>query len=176
MQVMAEMDQTLRRKMRLPIAAILSVAGILAACPALAATYTNGRYGYQVSYPENLLIPEREADAGDGLAFHARRRPAKMSVWAAWNLDDEAVDQSPQGVAREAASDCAGRAAYRLVKPNLVALSCETAKGTVIYQKTIISKAELTTVRFGYPGMEKAIWNDVVARVAGSLKQGRPDQ
>ena len=150
---------------------------LIASGPAHAETYTNVRYGYWVSYPADLLVAEPEADAGDGLSFHARQGTAKMSVWATWNLHDEAVDQSPEGVAREAASDCArGPIPYRVVKPKLVAVSCVTSQGRVVYQKTLISKDEVTSVRFEYPKVDSNRWDDVVKRVAASLQQGKPAQ
>ncbi len=158
--------------------AVFSAAVVLATSSlANAATYSNVRYGYWVSYPDDALVAEPEADAGDGRAFHARHGTAKMSVWATWNLHDNAVDQSPRGVAREAAMDCANQALpYRVVKRTFVALSCVTPKGSVIYQKTLISKDVLTSVRFEYPSAEKAHWDDVVKSVAATLQQGGPAQ
>ena len=173
------MKDPIRPRATTLIGAALSASVLLsaAAVPANAATYVNVRYGYGVSYPADLLIAEPEADAGDGRAFHARQGTAKMSVWAQWKLDDDVIDQSPEGIAREAAADCAGgRGAYRLVKPQLVAVSCITPKGVVIYQKTLISKDELTTVRFEYPYTERERWDHVVTRVAASLQQGKPAQ
>jgi hypothetical protein len=148
----------------------------LAPGPANAATYVNVRYGYSVSYPADLLVAERESDAGDGRRFHAREGTAKAAVWAGWRAYDE-FDRSPEAVARLAASDCAGgKVAYRLVKPTLVALSCVTPDGKVLYSKTLIAKDRLTTVTFEYPLAERKRWDPVVARVAGSLHQGTPAQ
>lgn len=31
--------------------------------------YTNARYLYQICYPDDLLVPQKKADDGDGLAF-----------------------------------------------------------------------------------------------------------
>jgi hypothetical protein len=141
--------------------------------PASAATYVNVRYGYAVSYPADLLVAEPEADAGDGRMFHARQGTAKMSVWGEWKMDG--LDQSPAGIAREAGSHCApGGAAYRVVKPRLVALSCVTPEGWVTYQKTLIGKEALTTVTFDYPTAERRRWDPVVASIAASLRQGTP--
>lgn len=158
--------------------AVVSVLAFLAPLtPANAATYTNVRYGYWLSYPADLMVAEREADAGDGRSFRARQGTATMAVWATWNLHDGAVDQSPEGVAREAASDCVrGPIPYRVVKPSLVAVSCITPRGHVIYQKTLINKEVLTSVRFEYPNSENARWDDVVKHVAASLQQGKPAQ
>jgi hypothetical protein len=158
-----------------PIFTALGAIALLwvASAPASAATYVNVRYGYAVDYPADLLIAEPEADAGDGRMFHAHQGTAKMSVWAEWKMDG--LDQSPEDIAREAGSHCAaGRVAYKVVKPRLVALSCVTAEGRATYQKTLIGKAALTTVTFDYPATERRRWDPVVASIAASMRQGTP--
>ncbi len=160
------------RHLLTPALAALALSTV-AAFPASAADYANARYGYFVSYPANLLVAEREADSGDGRKFHAKRGTAKMAVWAEWKMDE--LDQSPDHIAREAASDCdGGKVAYKVVKPKLVALSCVTPKGRVHYQKTLIGKDAVTTLTFEYAASEKARWDPVVARVSTSLQQGTP--
>jgi hypothetical protein len=133
------------------------------------ATYANARFGYSVSYPADLLIPEREADNGDGRKFHARRGTAKMSVWGSYN----ALDQTPEGIIHDYARDCsAGKPTFKTAKPHLAAFSCTTTTGGVIYQKTLIRRDVLTSVRFEYPSAERAVWDPVVQRVSSSLKAG----
>ncbi|MEW6596461.1 MAG: hypothetical protein AB1429_03085 [Pseudomonadota bacterium] len=137
----------------------------------------NVRYGYLVSYPADLLVAEPESDAGDGRRFHARQGSAKLVVWAEWRLDDDTIDQTPFAISRSAASDCAeGKVSYRLVRPAVVAMSCVTKIGVVVYQKTLISKDKLTSVRFEYPYAERKRWDQVVTRVAASLHGGSPAQ
>jgi hypothetical protein len=133
------------------------------------ATYVNSRFGYSVSYPADLLIPEPEADNGDGRKFHDRHATAVMSVWGAYNADQ----QSPQDIARNYEGDCgAGKVGYEVAKPQLVAFSCITPAGRVIYQKTLIRHDVLTTVRFDYPAEEQAVWDPAVRQVSGSLSAG----
>ena len=133
------------------------------------ATYVNARFGYSVSYPADLLVPEPEADNGDGRRFHARRGTAAMLVWGAYNAEK----QSPAGIARQYEADCgAGKVTYKVAKPALVAFSCITPAGRLIYQKTLIRRDVLATVRFEYPAAEQATWNPVVQRVSASLSAG----
>ena len=108
----------------------------LMALPAQAATYINARFGYSISYPESLLIAEREADNGDGRTFHAHNGTAKVSVWGA-NRDDDS-EKTPQAIARSYQTDCGAKPANQVIKPKLVAFSCATAAGRVIYQKILI--------------------------------------
>lgn len=149
----------------------------MVAAPARAADYVNVRYGYVVSYPANLLVAEPESDAGDGRRFHAHQGSAKLVVWAEWNLHDDAIAQTLHAILRSAASDCVeGNDSYRLVRPTVVVVSCVTKIGVIVYQKTLISRDKLTSIRFEYPYAERKRWDQVVIRVAASLHQGSPAQ
>lgn len=140
--------------------------------PAFAATYGNARFGYSIRYPENLLVAEREADNGDGRAFHARTGLAKVLVWGAYRAMD--YEQTPSGIAREYERHCSGgKVTYQVVKSTLVAFSCITPTRHVIYQKTLISPEVLRTVRFEYPYADRAIWDPVVQQVANSFTVAR---
>ena len=154
------------------LASVLALVILSLAIPAQsqsATTYGNARFGYVIAYPADLLVPEREADNGDGRQFHARHGTAKMSVWGAYNAEG----QSPEEIARNYAGDCgAGKVTYKVAKPRLVAFSCVTPAGRVIYQKTVIRQDVLSTVRFDYPNEERTIWDPVVRKVSGSLSAG----
>ncbi len=151
------------------IALGLALTVLASAQSAGAATYANVRFGYSVGYPAELLIPEPEADNGDGRKFHARHGTATMLVWGSYNADK----QSPEEIARAYESDCsAGQVNYKVAKSQLVAFSCTTPAGHVIYQKTLIHGDVLTTVRFEYPVGERTIWDPVVQQVSGSLRAG----
>ena len=92
-----------------------------------------------------------------------------MLVRAAYNADE----QSPDELAREYEVDCgAGKVIYKVAKPQLVAFSCITPAGLVIYQKTLIRHDVLTTVRFEYPSGEQTIWDPAAQQVSGSLSAG----
>lgn len=138
---------------------------------ARAATYTNVRFGYSISYPDDL-VPEREADNGDGRIFHARRGTAKLSVWGSFRNGD--LEGTPDAIADQYLTDCgAGKITYKLVKPRLVAFSCVTLAGKVIYQKTLIGADDvLRSLRFEYLHSDRAAWDPVVRRVSGSLRPG----
>lgn len=135
------------------------------------ATYVNQRFGYSIRYPADLFVAVREADNGDGRAFHARRGGPRFLVWAAYN----ALGRTPADLAAEASRDCPRhRADYRVVKPRLVAVSCVGGDGRVIYQKTLIRGDVLTTFRMTYPSAERSRWDAVLAQISGSLTAGQP--
>ena len=128
-------------------------------------SYANARFGYTVEYPADLLVPQGEAENGDGQAFDAKKGTAKILVYGSYN----ALNESPAELAQRAENDCTGhRAQYRVVKPSLVAVSCTTADG-ILYQKTMIRGDALTTLRATYPIAERKIWDGVVAAMARSM-------
>jgi len=90
----------------LSLAAALAVAAQSHGSPIAAQTvsYGNARFGYWISYPADLLVPEPEADNGDGRAFHARHATGKMSVWGS-NRDQDA-EPMPIAIARSYEADC----------------------------------------------------------------------
>ena len=134
--------------------------------------YVNVRYGYSISFPPELLVAEPEADAGDGRAFHARKGLAQMRVWAEWKVAD--LDQRPAKIAAEAEQECGGSAAYKVVKPALVAVSCVTKKGEILYEKTLFKGDQVVTMHMTYPATERRTWDPVLQRIAASLKVLQP--
>jgi hypothetical protein len=147
-------------------AALLSVAAHAAD---QIAYYNNVRFGYAIAYPSSLLVPQPEADNGDGLAFKAKHGTAHFLVYGGYN----ALDDSPGAIAESAEADCpAHRADYRVTKRTVVAISCANATD-IIYQKTLIRGDVLTTLSARYPRAERKMWDSVVARMAQSLAPGK---
>ncbi len=158
------------RALTLPILAGLSLA--FAAVPAFAAdsTYANARYGYTVRYPGELFKSQGEADNGDGGVFKGRGNHAEFRVWANY----AAMNQSAKELADEAEHDCIKRpAAYRVAKANLVAVSCAIKGGRIMYEKMLIHDGLTVAFYMTYPASERARWDKVTARIAGSLSIAR---
>jgi hypothetical protein len=146
----------------------------LAATAAVAAPkmeiYSNDRYGYAISYPPSLLKAQPEADSGDGRVFSGTHSSAEFRVYAEAMV--EGIDDSAEAIAKTAEEDCPGHhASYRIIKPKMVAISCE-AGAKIIYQKTLLHDGLATTLTATYPTSEKAIWNPIVATMAASMTAG----
>ena len=131
--------------------------------------YRNVRFGYQVSYPADLLEPEPEADNGDGRAFHARHGSGKVLVWGSYRLED--VEPTPSAIAHGYEKDCGrGSLSYEVIKPRLIAFSCRNAKGEIIYQKTLVGRDILRSVRVEYPETGQAVWDAVTKQMSASFR------
>jgi len=132
-------------------------------------SYRNDRFGYEVSYPAELLAPQPEAENGDGRHFQPRRGHVDVAVWAGYaNGETLAV------AADEAEQNCAGaHAGYKVIRsakrPPFMALSCTKPDGQVFYAKAMACEDVLTQLQFTYPAAEKATWDPVVTKMAASL-------
>jgi hypothetical protein len=128
-------------------------------------TYVNARFGYVVEYPKTLVKAQPEADNSDGREFLARRGTAKIAAYGRY-VDGGAA--SAYEDLRMTQEECAG-APYVVKKPALQAVSCTTKKGDVLYYKAVVKKDVMAAVEAHYPVAEKATWDAVVSRMAGSL-------
>ena len=52
-------------------------------------TYSNARFGYVINYPTDILIPQGEADNGDGQKFISKEKGVIALVYGSNNALDE---------------------------------------------------------------------------------------
>jgi hypothetical protein len=135
-------------------------------------SYANQRFTYSVEYPTSLLKPQAEAGNGDGREFHARTGTARIAVWGSY-VGNGNLSAKEQAATTEA--DCGSKAAYRLDRPPIQAVSCLTKAGEVLYYKSRQRKDVLVTIEGHYPSTEKAKWDPVIARMAQSLFVGESE-
>ena len=80
---------------------------------------------------------------------------------------------TPTQLADMYAEQCRGQfAAYRVVRDDLVALSC-VHDGEVFYEKTLIHGDTLMSVSATYPQPDARVWEPIVRQMAGSLRPAR---
>ncbi|MFK2891261.1 hypothetical protein [Dyella flagellata] len=133
-------------------------------------TYHNVRFDFAVAYPPNLLVPGQEADNGDGLQFTSKVDDADIRAYGSYN----ALEQSPAEMLQfNTKDDCAqDKITYRVSKPSLVAYSCLSPKGRIVYEKVVILGDTLATLRFEYGAGGQARWAPVIKQMADSLRLG----
>lgn len=124
-------------------------------------TYSNARYNYSISYPSNLLVPQGEADNGDGQAFRSKDSAAEMRVYGSQNLGG--------GLAAAYNEAQAGKnVTYKTMKGNWFVVSGRDGD-RIFYQKTMLSNDELKTFIIEYDAAQKSIYDAVTTRVARSF-------
>jgi hypothetical protein len=144
-------------------------AGLLAmASSAQAAdrTYANARFGYTIAYPAEL-IPQPEAENGDGRAFRSRDGTVEALAWGAYN----SLDDSVAALARQAEADCTAKPSYQRIAASFFAISCR-AGANILYEKMQISGDVESAFRITYPAAAHAHWDAVTARMSASLTEG----
>lgn len=153
-----------------PTAVAVSGAVAVVASSISTATYRNDRFNFAVDYPDKLLVAGRESDNGDGLRFAPKAGDADIRAYGSYN----ALLQSPAEMLQfNTNEDCAkDKITYRVSKPTLVAYSCASPTGRIVYAKVIIRDDTLATVRFDYDPREQARWAPVIKQMADSLYLG----
>jgi hypothetical protein len=131
------------------------------------ATYGNARYGYDVAYPAALLKAGQEPDAGDGVVFAPTAGDADVRVWGEFNINGD----SPVAILRfDLAHNCAqDKISFQVSKPDLIAYSCLSPRGRIVYAKTVVRAETMATVRFEYDPAERETWSPVIRQMANSL-------
>ena len=130
-------------------------------------TYNNARFGYSISYPVGILIPQGEADNGDGQAFRSRDGKAEMRVFGRYNVQNETLRSAfNAAVAGEGGS---GReVTYKLLKGNFYVVSGRQ-NGKIFYEKTILKGDTFKTFMIEYDESESATYDSITSRIVRSF-------
>lgn len=127
-------------------------------------TYVNGRYGYSVSYPSDLLAAQGEADNGDGQIF-ADGNAAEMRVFGSQMLLGKTMLGEYSRLLKENPN-----ATYKLFRNNFFVVSGKRSN-RIFYQKTIMKNdGSFITLSIEYDAGKRDIYDKVTARIAKSFK------
>jgi len=143
--------------------------------PAFAAGWThydNARFGVGLDIPPGFVNGVDAPDNGDGLTFHSANGTAELLVWGS-NLVDQSF--AGDGASRvESAKADGWNVTYERSSPMGWHVFSGSKKGVVLYEKSIAScnGTQSLAFRITYPEEELQAYNDIVARLALSLKAG----
>jgi hypothetical protein len=132
-------------------------------------TYRNARFNYSISYPANILVPQGEADNGDGQKFVSRDGRTEMIVYGANNSLDKTLRQLYDAESSSTAGGGNRRVTYRLLKRGWFAVS-GIEGGRIFYQKTLLTNGVIKTFRIEYNEEAKATFNPITTKIARSFK------
>jgi hypothetical protein len=125
-------------------------------------TYSNARFNYSISYPAGLLIPQGEAENGDGQIFRSRDGRAEMRVFGRYNVQNETL-QSAYNSAQEGK-----QVTYKVLKGSFYVVSGKQ-NGKIFYEKTILKGDTFKTFMIEYDEAERATYDSVIARIVRSF-------
>jgi len=134
------------------------------------ARYMNARFAFGVSYPEGILIPQGEADNGDGQKFISKDGKAIMLAYGYNNTEEFTLKTVFRGAIKNN-SGLAGKVIYKKLKDNWFVVS--GIKGdTVFYTKVIYKSKDDQFIKFvmSYPESQRSLYDPIVAEVSKSLK------
>lgn len=130
-------------------------------------TYTNARFNYSVSYPASLLVPQGEAENGDGQAFRSRDGKAEMRVFGRYNALNETLRSAFDAAIK--GEDSSGRVVtYKTIKGNFYVVSGRQ-NGKIFYEKTYLKSDTFKTFMIEYDESESATYDAITARIARSF-------
>lgn len=136
--------------------------------PALAADrwagYANVRYAFRICYPAGLLIPQGEADNGDGQTFKARDG-AELRAFGTANTLERSLSAEAQAQARSYLGNN-GRVTYRVARRGWVVISGDDGGANLFYTKTVARGNEFVIFQLRYPETEAARYKPVVERLS----------
>jgi hypothetical protein len=129
-------------------------------------TYTNARFKYSISYPEDLLVPQGEAENGDGQVF---REPSassvEMRVYGGYNVLHETLRSRYADLVRKWSPGIT----YKVIRRDWFVVTAMVA-GKIHYQKTILRGDTFKTFEIEYDAVRGSTFNDVTDRVSKSFK------
>lgn len=132
--------------------------------------YTNEKYEYAICYPEDLLAPQGESDAGDGQTFLAKDG-AKLIVFGSGGTDVIPLKQDLDGAISDLAG-ALGKVTYKVVKPHWFVISGQTQR-TIFYAKAMYTRDWFKQFTLTYDASQSAIYEPVVKRLTGCFVDTR---
>ena len=88
--------------------------------------YTNVRFQYSICYPQDLLVPQGEAENSDGRMFLAHDG-AKLRVFGRNNALRETLEDALEDT-RSRLTGASGKVTYKAIKPDWFVVSGENEK------------------------------------------------
>lgn len=127
-------------------------------------TYANARFNYSISYPLNLLVPQGEAENGDGQIFRSRDGIAEMRVYGRHNVNNETL----AGLFDQVSSEWGKGVTYKVIKGNWFVVTA-LIDGKIHYQKTMLRGGVFKTFEIEYDAARRVTYDPVTARIAKSF-------
>lgn len=136
-------------------------------------TYTNVRYAFRVLYPSGVLIPQGEADNGDGQRFISKDKKVVMVASGINNPEPEEYSlKSRYNDDIKENKDYPGRrVTYKKLTKNWYVVSGNEGEN-IFYLKVIYkhNMEQFVTVMITYPKSQRAFYDPIVATISSNFK------
>jgi hypothetical protein len=125
-------------------------------------TYTNVRFQYAICYPEDLLVPQGEAENSDGQSF-VGKDGARLTVFGQNNALDESLKDASAATASRLAGP-SGKVTYQVLKANWFVVSGRRGS-TVFYAKTDYSDDQFKSFELTYEDSAASTYKPLIRRL-----------
>lgn len=133
-------------------------------------SYVNGRFGAAAEYPARFLL---RTSSGNGRNFKTADGRASLWILGFYRIKD----QTPQSLIE---TRRAPGVVYNLTTADGGAITMAGRRGgQIVYERCLKSGEHediYVCIDIEYPAAEKANWDPIVARIAGSLRAEKPYQ
>jgi hypothetical protein len=132
--------------------------------------YTNARFGYSIDYPSDILIPQEEAENGDGRHFVSKDGNADLAVWGELSWDDD--DSIDKRFKKDATPSEQKTVTYKLKNADWYVVS-GLMEGSKIYYMKVVHRPSVGaffTFYFVYPKSQETVYNPLISRITSSFK------
>jgi hypothetical protein len=126
--------------------------------------YTNVRFKYSICYPQDLLVPQGEAENSDGQKFLAKDG-STLVVFGQNNVLNEPLNDALEDTASRLAGT-SGKVTYKAIKPGWFVVSGQVGQ-TVFYAKTLYDHEQFKSFELTYDSSASAVYKPIIARLAG---------
>ena len=128
-------------------------------------TYTNARFKYSISYPADLLIPQGEAENGDGQVFREQHGSTEMRVYGGYN----ALNETLRGRFEELTRKWEKGVTYKVLRQDWFVVSA-LVNGRIHYQKTVLRGDTFKTFEIEYDAVRGNTYNAITDHIAKSFR------
>lgn len=125
--------------------------------------YYNGRYGFSIKYPSNLIIGT-ESDNGDGITLSDETGSTKLIVYGSNNVLDATAKSAYIDTLKEIP-----KVLYKKQSGNWYVVSW-THNNKIIYKKEVVGKGSINTLIFTYSSSQKELYDEFLQNLKSYFK------
>lgn len=132
--------------------------------------YYNSRFNYSVTYPVSILIPQGEAQNGDGQKFVSKDKSITLLVYGSHNALNQKLEDVYRTQSRNATRENPTRVVTYKTRGNDWFVVSGYENGNVFYNKTILRNGDFKVLEIRYNKSLQPKFDPIAAEISKSFK------
>lgn len=132
--------------------------------------YYNSKFNYSVAYPVGILVPQGEAQNGDGQKFLSKDKSIVMTVYGSHNVLNKRLEEEYRNQSRSATRENPTRVVSYKTRGNDWFVVSGYDKGKVFYNKTMLRNGDFKVLEIQYDKSLQRKLDPIVAEIAKSFR------